>query len=65
MGAFVALDGLLASRRVWRGKPVALPASAPEPTPPGDTLVGGIDGLLRVPGVAQTPAGRTRTVRFL
>ena len=28
----------------------------------GLASVGGIDGLLRVPGVAQTPAGRTRTV---
>lgn len=32
MGAVVALDGLLASRRVWRGQPVGRPASAPEPT---------------------------------
>lgn len=32
MGAVVALDGLLAARRVWRGKPVALPACAAEPT---------------------------------
>jgi len=28
----------------------------------GLASVGGIDGLLRVPGVAQTPAGRTRSV---
>ncbi|MFT4199352.1 heme/hemin ABC transporter substrate-binding protein [Gordonia sp. (in: high G+C Gram-positive bacteria)] len=28
----------------------------------GLASVGGIDGLLRVPGVAQTPAGRSRTV---
>ncbi len=28
----------------------------------GLASVGGIDGLLKVPGVAQTPAGRTRTV---
>ena len=32
MGAVVALDGLLAARRVWRGQPVASPASVPEPT---------------------------------
>ena len=32
MGAVVALDGLLAARRVWRGQPVASPVSAPEPT---------------------------------
>lgn len=32
MGAVVALDGLLAARRVWRGQPVALPSVAPEPT---------------------------------
>lgn len=32
MGAVVALDGLLAARRVWRGQPVVSPASAPEPT---------------------------------
>ena len=32
MGAVLALDGLLASRRVWRGQPVGRPASAPEPT---------------------------------
>ncbi len=28
----------------------------------GLASVGGVDGLLRVPGVAQTPAGKTRTV---
>lgn len=32
MGAVVALDSLLAARRVWRGQPVDIPASAPEPT---------------------------------
>lgn len=32
MGAVVALDGLLAARRVWRGQPIALPSVAPEPT---------------------------------
>ena len=32
MGAVVALDGLLAARRVWRGQAVASPVSAPEPT---------------------------------
>jgi hypothetical protein len=32
MGAVVALDSLLAARRVWRGQPVVAPASAPEPT---------------------------------
>lgn len=32
MGAVLALDGLLATRRVWRGQPVGRPASAPEPT---------------------------------
>lgn len=32
MGAVVALDSLLAARRVWRGQPVDAPASAPEPT---------------------------------
>ena len=32
MGAVVALDDLLSARRVWRGQPVGLPASAPEPT---------------------------------
>lgn len=32
MGAVVALDGLLATRRVWRGQATGLPASAPEPT---------------------------------
>jgi hypothetical protein len=32
MGAVVALEGLLAARRVWRGQPVGLPTAAPEPT---------------------------------
>jgi hypothetical protein len=32
MGAVVALNGLLAARRVWRGQPVGPPVSAPEPT---------------------------------
>lgn len=32
MGAVVALDGLLAARQVWRGRPVCVPATAPEPT---------------------------------
>lgn len=32
MGAVVALDGLLAARRVWRGQPAEVPASPPEPT---------------------------------
>lgn len=32
MGAVQALDGLLATRRVWRDQPVGRPASAPEPT---------------------------------
>ena len=32
MGAVLALDGLLATRRVWRGQPVGRPASAAEPT---------------------------------
>jgi cell division inhibitor SulA len=32
MGAVVVLDGLLAARRVWRGRPVGPPVSAPEPT---------------------------------
>lgn len=32
MGTVVALDGLLAARRVWRGQPVEMPAPPPEPT---------------------------------
>lgn len=32
MGAVVALVGLLAARRVWRGQLMGVPTSAPEPT---------------------------------
>lgn len=32
MGAVIALDGLLATRRIWRGQGTGVPASATEPT---------------------------------
>jgi cell division inhibitor SulA len=32
MGAVVAIDALLDQRRVWKGQPLALPPSSPQPT---------------------------------